>query len=60
MTRGFIGDSDEVEQAMTQMVPMGRLGSPEEVAEAVVWLCSDLSSFVTGATLFVDGGTVCR
>jgi NAD(P)-dependent dehydrogenase (short-subunit alcohol dehydrogenase family) len=60
MMRGFIGDSDEVEQAMTQMVPMGRLGSPEEVAEAAVWLCSDLSSFVTGTTLFVDGGTVCR
>ncbi|WP_298403362.1 SDR family oxidoreductase [uncultured Chloroflexus sp.] len=36
--------------------PIGRLGSPEEVANAVVWLCSDKASFVTGATLAVDGG----
>lgn len=36
--------------------PSGRLGQPEEVAEAVVWLCSDAASFVTGHTLVVDGG----
>ncbi|WP_322487314.1 SDR family oxidoreductase [Chloroflexus sp.] len=36
--------------------PIGRLGSPEEVANAVIWLCSDKASFVTGATLAVDGG----
>ncbi len=36
--------------------PIGRLGSPEEVANAVVWLCSDKASFVTGATLAIDGG----
>jgi NAD(P)-dependent dehydrogenase (short-subunit alcohol dehydrogenase family) len=35
---------------------MGRLGSPEEVAEAVVWLCSDAASFITGQTLTIDGG----
>jgi NAD(P)-dependent dehydrogenase (short-subunit alcohol dehydrogenase family) len=38
--------------------PLGRLGKPEEVAEAVVWLCSDAASFVTGAILPVDGGVV--
>lgn len=36
--------------------PSGRLGSPAEVAEAVVWLCSDAASFVTGQTLTIDGG----
>jgi NAD(P)-dependent dehydrogenase (short-subunit alcohol dehydrogenase family) len=36
---------------------MRRLGAPEEIADAVVWLASDRSSFVTGASLLVDGGT---
>jgi NAD(P)-dependent dehydrogenase (short-subunit alcohol dehydrogenase family) len=38
--------------------PMGRLGAPEEVARAVVWLCSDAASFVTGTSLVVDGGWI--
>ena len=40
--------------------PIGRLGRVEEVAEAVVWLCSAKSSFVTGHSLFVDGGFTAR
>ena len=36
--------------------PIGRTGRPEEVAEAVLWLCSDASSFVLGQILMVDGG----
>jgi NAD(P)-dependent dehydrogenase (short-subunit alcohol dehydrogenase family) len=40
----------------TELEPMGRLGRPEEIAEAVVWLCSDAASFVTGHPLAVDGG----
>jgi NAD(P)-dependent dehydrogenase (short-subunit alcohol dehydrogenase family) len=36
--------------------PIGRLGTPEEVAQAVVWLCSEASSFVTGHALIADGG----
>ena len=40
--------------------PMGRIGTPEEVAEAVVWLCSDAASFVTGHTMTVDGGYVAQ
>lgn len=37
-------------------LPMGRIGTPEEVVNAVLWLCSDASSFVTGQSLTVDGG----
>jgi NAD(P)-dependent dehydrogenase (short-subunit alcohol dehydrogenase family) len=40
--------------------PMGRVGTPEEVAEAVVWLCSDAASFVTGHTMTVAGGYVAQ
>jgi len=40
------------------MVPMNRMGTPEEIAEMVVWLCSDRASFVTGAAYNVDGGYV--
>ena len=37
-------------------VPMRRLGIPEEIAEAVVWMCSEKASFMTGASYVVDGG----
>lgn len=46
----------EVENAWASQAPMGRLGTPEEVAAAVVWLCSDAASFVTGTSLVMDGG----
>ena len=42
------------------VVPAGRLGTPEEVAEAVVWLASDAASFVTGHALVVDGGSMAQ
>jgi NAD(P)-dependent dehydrogenase (short-subunit alcohol dehydrogenase family) len=47
-------------EALLAMKPMGRLGLPEEVAAAVVWLCSDAASFVTGHALAVDGGYVAQ
>lgn len=50
------GKDKEVEKQYTSMEPIGRMGNPEEVAEAVVWLCSDAASFVTGIAMPVDGG----
>lgn len=42
--------------ALEAVTPMGRIATPEEVAEGVVWLCSSAASYVTGATLTIDGG----
>jgi glucose 1-dehydrogenase len=43
-------------QKVLELIPYGRVGAPEDVANAVVWLASDLSDYVHGTTLFVDGG----
>ena len=43
---------------MSERVPMGRGGTPEEMAEAALWLCSDTSSYITGVNLVVDGGFI--
>jgi NAD(P)-dependent dehydrogenase (short-subunit alcohol dehydrogenase family) len=50
------GKDKEVEKQYISMEPIGRMGNPEEVAEAVVWLSSDAASFVTGIAMPVDGG----
>ncbi|GIV34426.1 MAG: short chain dehydrogenase [Chitinophagales bacterium] len=54
------GRKKEVEKAYENMEPIGRMGKPDEVAEAVVWLCSDAASFVTGAAIPVDGGWIAQ
>lgn len=48
--------TDEVRKALTALIPLGRLGLPEEVAAAALFLASDESSFVAGAELCIDGG----
>ena len=49
---------DQIIKAIEAREPVGRMGQPEEIAEAVVWLCSDAASFVTGTAMSVDGGFV--
>jgi len=55
-TPGLDGLGDDLKKGLAAAVPMGRLGSPDEIAKAVVFLASDDSSYVTGIELFVDGG----
>jgi len=43
-------------QAMLQQIPLGRYGEPEDIAQAVLLLASDLASYITGQTLHVNGG----
>ncbi|OQP63935.1 short-chain dehydrogenase [Niastella vici] len=52
------GMNKEAEKQFVSMEPVGRMGDPEEVAEAVIWLCSDAASFVTGHAMPVDGGWI--
>lgn len=47
-------------QMMTPLHPMGRIGTPEEVAELIVWLCSPRASFITGTAIPIDGGYVAQ
>jgi NAD(P)-dependent dehydrogenase (short-subunit alcohol dehydrogenase family) len=60
MIERFTGGSSEAAAQLIAQEPMGRMGTPEEVADAVIWLCSGGASFVTGHSLVVDGGFVAR
>ncbi len=60
MLERVTGGKPEFESQFTALEPMGRMGAPGEVAEAVVWLCSDAASFVTGSSMVVDGGYVAQ
>jgi NAD(P)-dependent dehydrogenase (short-subunit alcohol dehydrogenase family) len=53
------GDETKAQEAMKGMaarIPAGRIGRPEEAAQAALWLCSDAASYVTGQSMIVDGG----
>jgi NAD(P)-dependent dehydrogenase (short-subunit alcohol dehydrogenase family) len=60
MLRGFMDTSEAARRRILGSIPAGRLGTPEEVAEAAVWLCSDRASYVSGHALLVDGCAVAR
>jgi NAD(P)-dependent dehydrogenase (short-subunit alcohol dehydrogenase family) len=54
------GQGEELNAMLKACVPMGRMGRPEEIADAVLWLCSSAASYVTGQSISVDGGYVMR
>lgn len=56
LSDNICSSAEGMRERMIQGVPLGRMGDPEEVGEAVLWLCSDAASFITGAILPVDGG----
>ena len=49
-------ETPEAQAELLKLIPEGRAGVPDDIARAVVWLASDASDYVTGTTLFVDGG----
>jgi NAD(P)-dependent dehydrogenase (short-subunit alcohol dehydrogenase family) len=54
------GKTKEAVEQFTGLEPVGRFGQPEEIANAVVWMCSDEASFITGHAMAVDGGFVAQ
>ncbi len=52
----YIDEDQSVRETISHRQPIGRLGTAEEVAKAVVWLCSDAASLITGVALPLDGG----
>jgi NAD(P)-dependent dehydrogenase (short-subunit alcohol dehydrogenase family) len=60
MVDSLLDSIPDVIDSLNKLAPIGRIGQPEEIAEAIVWLCSDAASFVTGHALAVDGGYVAQ
>ncbi|MFI7054921.1 SDR family oxidoreductase [Streptosporangium canum] len=56
MTGRFTGGTPEGRQSVIDQEPVGRMGTPEEIASAVLWLCSRPAAFTIGHALVVDGG----
>lgn len=57
MLREYTNDNDEFIEAQS---PIGRIGTPEEVSESVLWLCSPKASYITGQAITIDGGWLCQ
>jgi len=57
IARDVVGGNEEAYEEMAKQVPLGRIGRPEEIASAVLWLCSPGASYVVGHALVVDGGS---
>ncbi|MBI4964442.1 MAG: SDR family oxidoreductase [Desulfomonile tiedjei] len=53
-----IWSNPEIERQLTMRIPMGRLAEPDEIVGAVLFLCSDGAKFITGQSIYVDGGTL--
>jgi NAD(P)-dependent dehydrogenase (short-subunit alcohol dehydrogenase family) len=60
MSERLLGGDPERERQIAAIQPIGRIGTPEEVAAAVVWLCSDAASYITGHALPIDGGLIAK
>jgi len=60
MMREAMNAGPKIKALIENMQPMGRVGQPQEIAQAVLWLCSDAASFVTGHALPVDGGLIAK
>ena len=56
VSQGNVEAATAAEAQYSQMIPIRRIGRPEEAAEAAVWLCSDAASYITGHSMIVDGG----
>lgn len=60
MLQKIMAGNPEIEKMIRTSAPSGRFGTPEEIAEAVVWLCSDRASYVSGESMLVDAAAVAR
>jgi NAD(P)-dependent dehydrogenase (short-subunit alcohol dehydrogenase family) len=58
LKKNYAGREKEVFESLSKFQPIGRMGKPEEIANLALFLCSDDSSFITGATYDIDGGVM--